>query len=193
MAAYVKFPDKTLVALVRTGDEQAFAEIYTRYGTLLYSHIYNKLREQQEAEDLVQDIFYALWAHHDELPALENLPGYLFNAARYKIADHLAKLDVRHRHLQSLQDYIAKEPELADHLVRRKQLEKLVEDEIAAMPARMQEIFRLSRYDELSHKEIAEKLGISVLTVKDQVKKALRIIRGKLGLFLFLCYLFRLF
>ncbi|MNY42390.1 RNA polymerase sigma factor [compost metagenome] len=77
--------------------------------------------------------------------------------------------------------------------MREKQLKEIIEEEISALPARMQEIFRMSRFEQMSHKEIAEKLALSEQTVKDQVKKALRILRIKLGLIAYLTLFFKIF
>lgn len=191
---YQDFQDAELVTLLAKGDKRAYAEIFFRYNKLLYSHAYNKLREREDAKDIVSEVFYALWAKREQSLPEHNLIGYLFVAVRYKIADFLSRKQVRHHYIQSLQTFIDKPQEVnTDHLIREKQLKEIIEDEISALPPRMQEIFRMSRFEQLSHKEIAEKLSLSEQTVKDQVKKALRILRVKLGLVVFLGLFFKIF
>jgi len=190
---YDKLTDQELTDSLKKGDQAAYTEIFSRYNKLLYSHTYNKLRDREEAKDIVHDVFYSLWANREKSLPQTNLIGYLFTATRYKIADLLSRKQVQDRYIVSLQDFIDLSPEYSDHLVRKNQLRDIIEEEISALPKRMQEIFRLSRFEQLSHKEIAEKLNITEETSKDQVKKALKILRGKLGLLAFICFLLDIF
>ncbi|WP_316818477.1 RNA polymerase sigma-70 factor [Pedobacter nyackensis] len=191
---YNDFQDLELVALLAKGDQLAYSEIFFRYNKLLYSHAYNKLREREDARDIVSEVFYALWAKREQSLPEHNLIGYLFVAVRYKIADFLSRKQVRHHYIQSLQAFIDEPQQVnTDHLIREKQLKEIIEEEISALPPRMQEIFRMSRFEQMSHKEIADKLSLSEQTVKDQVKKALRILRVKLGLMTFLAMFLKIF
>ena len=190
---YSACPDSELVNLLSEDDEHAYLEIFSRYNKLLYSHAYNKLRESEDAKDIVSEVFYALWAKRQQTLPKENLVGYLFIAVRYKIADFLSRKQVKQHYMASLQTYIDQSGAYTDHLVREKQLKEIIEEEISALPARMQEIFRMSRFEQMSHKEIAEKLALSEQTVKDQVKKALRILRIKLGLIAYIGLFFKIF
>ena len=190
MSKYVAFTDQELTESLKKGDQSAYTEIFCRYNKLLYSHTYNKLRNREEAEDIVQEVFYSLWANRERSLPLSNLIGYLFMATRYKIADLLSRQQVKNKYVVSLQSFIDLAPDFTDHLVRKNQLREIIEEEISALPTRMQEVLRLSRFEELNHKEIAERLNIAESTSKDQVKKALRILRMRLGLFGYLYFLF---
>lgn len=191
---YGDFQDGELVALLAKSDKRAYSEIFYRYNKLLYSHAYNKLREREDAKDIVSEVFYALWAKREQSLPEYNLVGYLFIAVRYKIADFLSRKQLKDHYIQSLQNFIDEPKQInTDHLIRENQLRKIIEEEIAALPPRMQEIFRMSRFEQMSHREIAEKLSLSEQTVKDQVKKALRILRVKLGLVVYVALLFKIF
>ncbi len=96
-----------------------------------------------------------------------------------------------HKYMESLQRYVDEDHEQADFLVREKDLARLIESEIAALPPAMRKIFEMSRFEHLSHKEIAEQLSLSEHTVRTQVKKALRILRTKLGLVAYLVFLLK--
>ena len=188
MSKYLGFTDRELTESIREGDQGAYTEIFSRYNKLLYSHTYNKLRDSEEAKDIVQEVFYSLWANRGKSLPDNNLIGYLFMATRYKIADLLSRRQVKDKYIVSLQQFIDLAPEYSDHLVRKNQLREIIEEEISALPPRMQEILRLSRFEQLSHKEISEKLNITEATSKDQVKKALKILRKRLGLYAFLYF-----
>jgi RNA polymerase sigma-70 factor (ECF subfamily) len=176
-------PEK-LAVLLKGGDHHAFTEIFHRYNALLYSHVYNKLRDAEQARDIVHEVFFSLWARREKIEVTTSLLAYLFAAARYKVADFLSHKQVEDKYIVSLQAFIQSQGHQsgADYRARENQLQQLIEQEIAALPPRMQQIFRMSRFDQLSHREIAEALQLSEETVKDQVKKALRVLRSRLGI-----------
>ncbi|MDO7743049.1 MAG: sigma-70 region 4 domain-containing protein, partial [Pedobacter sp.] len=89
--------------------------------------------------------------------------------------------------------YIDHDFNYADHRIRERDLATIIEKEISCLPAKMREVFELSRKSHLSHKEIAILLDLSELTVRTQVKKALRILRLKLGLLIYLLILFKIY
>lgn len=191
MAAYTAYSDQELTALLRQGDHVAFTEFFERYNSLLYIHAFKKLRNREEAKDAVQDTLSALWYKHEALDATNNLGGYLYTALRNKIFDLVAHQQVSHKYIASLQEYLNKGNIFTDHLIREKQLAAIIEKEIAALPPRMREVFELSRKENLTHKQIAERMAISEETVTDQVKKALKILKPKIGLAIAMMYFIR--
>ncbi|MHA4895388.1 RNA polymerase sigma-70 factor [Pedobacter sp. PWIIR3] len=190
MVDYTTYTDQELVALLKHGDRLALAQIFEKYNDLLYAHAYNKLRLKEDARDIVQDVFVKLWNRHERLEVTSNLPGYLFMMTRNAIFSHLAHKVVVSDYAESYQRFKEEGEAVTDHLIREKQLAAIIEKEIAALPPRMREVFELSRKENLSNKQIAERLGISEATVADQIKKALRQLRIKIGLVLVLAYWF---
>jgi len=189
--SYHTLEDQELFDLIKSEDEAAFKEIYERYFDVLYIHAYKRLQDKEEAQDVIQEVFTALWDKRGHIFLTSSLPAYLFTAVRNKIFNKLSHKKYERSYLQSLQQFIHKGVCQTDHLVRENQLQTLIEKEIAALPPKMQEVFSLSRNAHLSHKEIAAELNLSEQTVKKQVNNALRILRTKLGLFIFLYLLFK--
>ena len=107
---------------------------------------------------------------------------------RNKIYNLLSHKQVESEYIVSLQHFLNKEYAVTDFLIREKQLQEIIDKEMAALPPRMRQVFELSRKQYLSHKEIAEELNIAESTVTDQVKKALKILKPKIGLILFVYY-----
>ncbi|WP_121811364.1 RNA polymerase sigma factor [Mucilaginibacter kameinonensis] len=177
------FSDDELVTLLRKGDREAFAEIYNRYFGLLFIFASRKLKEEDAAKDILQELFSILWEKRQTLNLSGTLPSYLYTAVRNRIIDRIGRNNIEQRYIQSLQSYIDKGYFTTDHRIREKQLSKLIEEAIDSLPAKMRQIFLLSRREHLSHKEIAEMLDISEQTVRSHVKHALRILRLRLGLF----------
>lgn len=190
--AYSTYTDQELTRLLQAGDRSAFTEIFNRYSPLLYKHTYNKVRNPQEAEDIVQEIFVKLWSRHQELDLkTANLTGYLYTVARNAVFDLL-------RHKTHVDDYAAAYSRFTeetyvetDALIREKEFAAIIEMEIASLPPRMREVFNLRRLENLSNKEIAERLNISENTVKDQMKKAIKTIKPRIGLMLVMMYLMK--
>lgn len=181
MADYSKFSDAVLTDLLKAGNRVAFTEIFNRYNKLLYSHVYNKLRDEESTRDLVQDIFVILWEKRAVIEN-KNLTGYLFTMTRNRILNLVSHHKVVSDYEKSIRKYIQPNSGMADHLIREKQLAAIIEEEIACLPPKMREIFKMSRKDYLSNKEIATKLNLSEHTVADQIKKSLKTLRFKIGL-----------
>jgi len=178
---YRSLTDEHLTDMLRQGDQLAYTEIYNRYHAALYIHVFNKLRLREESRDIVHDLFASLWNNHSEIRIKGKLSVYLYVSARYKIFDFIAHRETESRYMTSLKNFVEQDSYITDHLVREKEFQALIDREIGALPAKMREIFELSRKQHLSHKEIAEQLGLSEQTVKKQVNNSLKVLRTKLG------------
>jgi len=174
---------------LKSGDHVAFTEIYNRYKGLLYIHAYKMLRDEEEAKDVLHELFAALWARGKDLVLHTSLSNYLYSAVRNRVLDVVSHKQVESVYLESLQHFMEEGDCITDHLLREKDLAAIIEREIAALPAKMREVFELSRKANLTHKEIAEQLKISEQTVKKQVSNALKILRVKLGVLVYLVFL----
>lgn len=184
-------PDTELLLLLKAGDRSAYEQIYHRYKFVLHNHAWNKTRNREEAQDSIQEIFTMLWAKRESLDVNVNLSGYLYTSLRNYILNQIVRKEVQHKYIVSIQSFIDQDTVIADHRVRENQLKELIEKEVAALPPRMREVFELSRKEFLSHKEIAGRLGTTEQTVKKQMTNALRVLRKKLGLVIYLLYIFR--
>jgi len=169
-----------LLSRVREGDESAFEAIYKRYYSLLYIHACKLLKESGEAEDCVQEVFSGLWQKAGQLEISVSLSSYLYTSIRNRVLNRIEHKRVKDAYLFSMQRFMKEGVSITDEELRVRELTALIEREIAALPEKMREVFELSRREELSHKEIAEKLNISDKTVKKQVSNALKILRGRL-------------
>ena len=195
MAQYKHLPDQELIQLLSSGDERVLIEIYDRYWDKLLAVAFNRLGNQEEAEECVQDVLYKLWKLRDDFD-LTNLAlvNYLARAVRNQAFN---VLDKRHRERLKSENY---KPEAdINHLSPEKtlilrELQRQIDESINSLPPQCQLVFRLSRQEGLSNKEIAETLALSENTVKSHLKKANRDIRGNmefLTTFGFIYYFFQ--
>ncbi|WP_233268859.1 RNA polymerase sigma-70 factor [Mucilaginibacter lacusdianchii] len=177
------------MSLIKGNDHSAFTQIYDRYQGLLYIYACKITKDENEAEDIVQEVLFYLWDKRSTISFEHNLASYLYSAVRYKFFNLLDRKKVRTDYAVSFQQFIDLETVQADYVVREKEFSRLIEKEIALLPEKMREVFELSRKYHLSHKEISIKLDISEKTVKNQVNNALKILRIRLGFLAFILFL----
>lgn len=169
--------ERQWIADLQAGDEQALEAIFHHYYRYLVVTAHQLLHDDARAKDLVQDVFFALWEKRNKLQLVGPLKPYLRRAVVNKCIDDMR----RHKRWTNTdrieeweQDALATP---ADQQLEHKELEQLVHRAVASLPERCQAVFSLSRFEELSHKEIASELNISVKTVENQITKALKWIR----------------
>ncbi len=188
MSANHSLLDNELVALLKEGDESAFSELYKRFFKPLYIHAFKRLGNDEEAIDIVQDLFEFLWSKRKELE-ISNFSAYLYAAIRNRIFTFKIRSDRKNIYLDSLKEFILKGEFVTDDHVRERELAALIEKEINALPAQMKKVFVMSRSEGLSHRDIADQLGTSEHTIRTQVKKSLRILRSRIGIIAYLILL----
>lgn len=192
MKLYGTLSDQELTLLLKKGDQTAFETIYQRYYRVLYIHAFKKLRDEEEAKDIIQELFTTLWVKRETVLQDTNFTAFLYTMVRNRVLDFYAHKVVTTKYVDSLQEFIDRDPKAADDRIHEKELLEFIQLEIEALPAKMREVFQLSRNENLSHKEIADKLGISEQTVSKQVSNALKTLRQKMGVSMFILFLFHI-
>ena len=191
MEAYDAFSDLELTVLLKKGDQAAFTEIYQRYKWVLFLHALKRIGDREQAKDIIQELFTTLWDKRHELDLRSQLSGYLYTSVRNRVIKLYAHQQVKSDYITSLAASIDEDNCVTDHKARQSSLAAIIENEINELPERMREVFILSRKHNLSHKEIALQLGIEETTVKRQISNALKILRVKLGLLVWLAMIFK--
>lgn len=179
---YEQASDFDLIGRISTGDELAFDEIYHRFKGVLYVHAVKMIGNQEEAKDIIQEIFIHIWTNRESLSINSTVSGYLYSIVKNKILLIFAHKKVEQRYVSSLSQFLAEGSYITDEQVREHELSQLIEKEVAELPNRMRKVFELSRDRNLSYKEIALEMNISDNTVKKQLSSALKILRTKLDL-----------
>ncbi|MNK85354.1 ECF RNA polymerase sigma factor SigE [compost metagenome] len=182
--SYTTLTDDDLLIHLKNDDHSAFTEIFNRYSTLLYAHAFNKLRNESDSRDVVQEMFMKIWQKRQTIEQGNNLSGYLFIALRNGIFNLIKHKNLVSAYAGNFSKANADSGIYTDTLVREKQFAAMIAAEIANLPPRMRAVFELRRNENLSNKEVAVRLGITESTAADQMKKALRILKTKIGLIL---------
>ncbi len=182
-----KKDDSTLVLLLQAGNLRAFDVIYNRFWERLYVAANRLLEDEGVSKDIIQDIFIDLWNRRASVQ-INNLNAFLYKAVKFQIAKQLRNRPINHIHLQLISEL--KSSYRTEDALLFSELNEQIEQVVSTLPPRCQEIFRLSRFEHLSNKEIAHRLGISVSTVENQINIALKTLRSNLdyALTLFLSY-----
>lgn len=170
--------DEKLLQLMEKGNQMAFSEFFDRYWEHLLDVALKILKDSKYAEDCVQEVFIDFWNKRSSSPII-NLSGYLHQATKYKCLDHIRKRKIPPEQLDHTS--LIYEVNMPDHLIEYKEMHQLVEESIKELPKQCKRVFRMSRFDQMSNREIAEQLDLSVRTVESHIAHALRLIRLKLG------------
>ena len=173
----VECPDIELLTDLKKNNFSAFNTIYAQYSKPLYVYLLHKLKDPEVCNDVLQDIFVSFWEKKEQLNIEISIKAYLFQAARYKIID-LYRLDIKYqKYLADLAEFMTiDESVITDRIDNRRKLQE-IEHAVNNLPEKMREIFILSRYEHQTTRDIATKTNLSPQTVKNQLSKALRILR----------------
>lgn len=167
-------PDEKLLEMMQGGDLRAFEGIYNRYSEPLYFSAYNLFRNKEVCEDLVQDLFVHLWERRASLK-IKSLKPYLYRAIRNRVlmVIRTGRAQPDPLVLKELAQRYCPDSDMAE-----KDINRFLEAGMQELPEKCREIFRLSRKEQLSNKEIAGRLNLSLKTVENQINIALRRLRA---------------
>ncbi|NLR80542.1 RNA polymerase sigma factor [Chitinophaga eiseniae] len=170
--------DGDLLQLIRQDDTAAFESIYDKYWQALYLKACQRV-DKDEAKDMVQEVMITLWRRRQEISVKQegDLGRYLFTAIRYRVISHYAFTATEIKRAGFFDTF---ENQITADTLEAKELQARIEAEIGRLPARMQQIFRLSREDDHTIADIAQMLQLSEQTVKNQLTDALKRLRTSL-------------
>lgn len=175
------FTDKELLQRISEDDNTAFTILYRRYWEEIFAVAAKVLRDKTDACDVIQDVFLSLWRRRHELNIEGPVINYLHKAVRYKAIHYIEKNITRRDYLALLADVSVNWlPPNAEVNLQLEELQKTLSSVVTQMPPKMQQVYILSRQEQLSHKEIAEQLSVSVETVKKHIQHALQLIKTSL-------------
>ncbi len=178
------YSEAEFIQALRSGDFNAYSELFDRYGKRLYFFSKGYLKSEEDAEEIVQEVFMKIWNNREELSVEKSFESYLFAIARNGILNTIRKSKSEEAYLT----YVKINPDknvLLDEELDFKELETAYRKVVENLSPRRKEIFLLSREQFLSNNEIALKMNISVKTVENQMTSALAEIRKNLRAYRF--------
>src|SRR5690606_2765735 len=171
--------DKELALLVSKGTVEAFNALYRLYSPRLFRFAFSLLKNEEDAKEVIQDVFIIIWRKRFEIRSEQSLRSYLFKISYNVVIDKIRKRIKEKTFLSHLYQYF--EVSESSQTLEYAQLNQQLQEAVEALPPRRRLILKLSREQNLSHKEIAEKLGISIKTIENQITLSLRQIKDQLG------------
>ncbi|MDW7691550.1 RNA polymerase sigma-70 factor [Flammeovirgaceae bacterium SG7u.111] len=175
-----KASDEQLFKEIKKGNRKAWELIIKSYYNALFVFILGMVKEKESAEELVQDVFVNIWDKRDKINITTSLKAYLYRAARNHTLNFLKRkkfeMDYHKRLAQTSSNLDNKTEESIHYTELQKHLFKAIED----LPDSCKHIFKMSRYEELTYKEISDVLGVPVRSVHYQIGLALKELRNKL-------------
>ena len=167
-----------LFSAIKDGDWKAFTSCFQQYAEQLYLYASGFLGDQEEARDIVQDVFIYVWENREKLTFSEHFSAYLFRAVKHACVDYKLheKVKERYQNEKKLADECEDvyEDDFDEQYLRLQQV-------IGTLPPKCKEVFILGCVEELSYKKIAERLDLSINTVKTQMKIAYKKIKSDFG------------
>ncbi len=168
--------DQELIMALKEGNVQAFDAAYYQYARKLFAFSLKFLHDRIEVEDLIQKVFTLIWERKEHLKPEKSLEGYLFKIVRNEIYDMLKLRIIREHYC----DYILNVTDSDGEDLGKKKLIEQVFELVDRLPEQRARIFRLSKEEGLSYREIAERLHISENTVDTQIRHSLNFLRKEL-------------
>ncbi|WP_299780080.1 RNA polymerase sigma-70 factor [uncultured Formosa sp.] len=174
---------------LKDDDKRALTLLYNTYWKVLFISSYNLLKDKEVCEEIIQDVFIDIWNKRKDLEIKVSLQSYLYACVRYKVFAEFRSNKVMRvelfEELDRRMQYATPETK-----IMHKELKQHIKFVVESLPEKCQRVYKLSRNEQLSHKEIAKQLNISIKTVENHITNALRILRASLGQVLFILLFF---
>lgn len=169
--------ERSLILRLTEGDEGAFCELYATYKNRLIYFAMRFLKSREYAEDVFQDAFTVVWQSRRFINPDASFSSYLYTIMRNRILNQLRNAANEEKLKESILSQALDYTEDTKRKVMLNDLKSLISHALQQLTPRQREIFEMSREAQLSHKEIADKLGISVNTVQEHISTSLKLIR----------------
>jgi RNA polymerase sigma-70 factor (ECF subfamily) len=173
--------DRELVQKLNHGDLSAFNSLFKKYAESIYAFSLSITKEPYIAEEITQQVFIKVWEKRDTIKEHLSFKSFIFSICYSETISWLRKDKSEKRKVNSYGNESSFSTNETLHTVEFRDVEIMALQFIELLPNKRKEIFKLSRNQGYSNKEIAEKLGISVKTVENQMTVALRTLKEKLA------------
>jgi len=178
--------ENELLELIRNGNKSAFEHIFRMHYSDLCAYANKFLCDTDAAEEIVQELFFQFWQKREELSINSSLKSYLFRAVHNSSLNCIKHKNIRLKYKEKVMyenhDVFYEQQGFSEI----NELQGKIKTAIDKLPLERKKVFIMNRFDELTYKEVAEKLGISVKTVENQMGKALKFLREELKDYLYL-------
>jgi len=178
----VEISDRHTILQLLSGDISTYESVYKAFFKPLYVYAYTILKDEIQAEEVVQNIFLKLWERNEKINIESSLKAYLYKSVYNDSLNYLKHLKVKSTYENHATQVMKNNHAIsASNQMMYKNLEEAIRQAMNALPEQCRTVFQLSRYEELKYREIATRLSISEKTVENHMGKALKLLRLKLA------------
>jgi len=181
MEDYSAYTDLELVVLLKDKPEAGITVVYDRYWKLLLDSAYRRLKDEQDAQEIVQELFIGLYTRRHTLFLNSSLEAYLRNALKYRVLNHFRHKTTRERYAQIMATQPTYSESEVEMRIEEAELNYRLKLATEQLPPKCREVFVLSKIEHLSNAKIAAQLGISVSTVEKHISRGMELMRKHLG------------
>lgn len=171
--------DNELILRLREGEESAFRRVFDRYSGELYNFSYTFLKNREQCQEIIQEVFLSVWINRGKLDDQYPIAALLYTITRRLTLNSLRQISNSRKAMDKLWQNMQQVSNETEELVHLDDLERFTEEAVTKLPKQQQQVFRMSRQQELSYDEIAEELHISRNTVKNHLVAALKSLRAQ--------------
>jgi RNA polymerase sigma-70 factor (ECF subfamily) len=180
--------DNDLWEKIKSNDKKSLELLFNRYYNSLCLYSFNLVNNEETGEEIVNEVFLKIWMKRHHIRINYGIKPYLFRCVFNACVDYLEQNQVSRKQFVEIDDRINEivgynEDTIFDYFYTE-QIEKDVSEAISRLPEQCRKIFCLNRFELLTYSEIAERLNISVNTVKTQISRAMESLREQLGKYL---------
>ena len=165
--------EKELLSSIAQGNQNSYQIIFNHYWDQIYSTAFAFTKSAELSKDLAQDVFVKIWITREKLSEVNRFESFLYITARNLILDMLRKKIFTEENEEYLKKYFEESSHNPDRKLEFKEFEEKIHQAINQLPPQQQTAFRLSRFNGLSHEEIARQMGVSKQTVKSYIVRAI--------------------
>ncbi len=176
MSPKIKYTEEELIAAIKTGDQVAFSHLYDNYSKAIYTIIFKIVRHEEEAEDVLQNVFVKIWSNFSAYDSNKGrLYTWMLNVARNMAIDYTrskqAKMDGKIQKLENSVYNSSMQHQVSyDHIG--------VKEIVSGLKEEHEQLIRLAYFKGYTQEEMAEELKMPLGTVKTKIRSALMILRG---------------
>ncbi|MCJ8209754.1 RNA polymerase sigma-70 factor [Mucilaginibacter sp. RS28] len=174
--------EKRLFEEIASGSERALRLLYDRYFNTLYNYVLKTLKDEGIAKEVVQDVFLKIWENRDSLANVDAPQAYIYAITRNKALDYFRRLVKDAQLADIVEESNLKSPHAADDRMNVSDLKGLILEALNKLSDQKQKVFKMSRYEDFSHDEIADQLNLSKSTIKNHLSETLRYLKEQLKL-----------
>ena len=173
--------DTRLIAQLAKRDETAFEQVFKEHFKNLHGYAFTMLKDEMAAEEAVQNVFFRIWERAGSLTISGPLAAYLYRAVSNECLNQIKHQKVKEAHALHVAYVAPDHRDTPSRTLQAKELDTRLQKALNELPEQCRTIFQMSRFEELRYGEIADRLGLSIKTVENQMGRALKVLREKLA------------